>query len=404
MRILYISKRLNARDGSSVHGREFVKALSSLGHDVIPYPGIDNSNPPARSNRNLGERRKLRVKKLPAKFMKGLKARNRYIRDIINLWVGFFESRSQVKEIYTLLKDVEPELIVYRAMLYDFIPNILRKNSNAPIIAEVNSIKSIEMDMGAKINSTWLSLWAEEYSLKPADAITVVSAPIKKYLESTPLTKPVVVVENGVNLENFQPDADTKQTLKNKYGINGKITIGYIGSYKRWHGLADTLKVAHKLINDGLPVHFVLIGSGEDELNIQRLIDKLALESHVTRIPNLPHEQIAKHVNLIDVALMTYPAMEFFYFSPLKMYEYLAAGIPIVSSRLGQIETTLENLSFGSLVTPGDVNGFAEAIKPLVLDTHHRHLVSEEARQWAVDNCSWTKNASTVLSVQAELR
>ncbi len=404
MRILYISNRLNARDGSSVHGREFVKALSVLGHDVVPFPEIIIPLPSGRCsvNSSSASDNLSRFQKLRRKLKLNLKSKNRYLRDLINLYEGYFGSKNQIRQIHLLLKQSPPDLIVYRAMLFDFVPNDLYK-WNVPMIAEVNSIKNIEMDMGKIKNSTFLSIWAEDHNLKPAKAVTVVSEPIKKHLEECALDKPIEVVENGVDLEEFKPNAKTKQRLQQKYGTSGKVVVGYIGSYKRWHGLTDTLKVARTLVDDQLPVHFILIGSGDDAALIQKSIVDLSLQDHVTQIPNLPHKEIAEHINLIDIALMTYPDMKFFYFSPLKMYEYLAAGIPVVSSRLGQIESTLDGRSFGRLVDPGDIRGFAEALIPLISDTQHRRSISQDARIWAEQYCSWTSNVSKVVSLGKSL-
>ena len=57
---------------------------------------------------------------------------------------------------------------------------------------------------------------------------------------------------------------------------------------------------------------------------------------------------------LADIGVAPYPTLEHFYFSPLKVIEYMAAGLPVAASRIGQIEATLDRGRAGRLVPPGD--------------------------------------------------
>ncbi|MDT5014300.1 MAG: hypothetical protein QOD39_460, partial [Mycobacterium sp.] len=76
----------------------------------------------------------------------------------------------------------------------------------------------------------------------------------------------------------------------------------------------------------------------------------------------LDHADIPALLAAGDVAVAPYPAILDFSFSPLKLYEYLAAGVPIVASDVGQIREVLGPGSYGTLVTPGDVDELAAAI------------------------------------------
>ena len=64
----------------------------------------------------------------------------------------------------------------------------------------------------------------------------------------------------------------------------------------------------------------------------------------------------------IDAAVAPYPALGHFYFSPLKVYEYMAAGRAIVASRAGQLEELLEDGAHALLCPPGDAAALAEAL------------------------------------------
>ncbi len=399
MKVLYISNRLNSTDGSAVHGRQFVKALRELEHDVRTYPEMvelaasrKEKNPGGAS---LGQKlRRINLRTFDAALKKFVP----YYVDLSNLVEGYVKSRNSAKQVMRLVAQFKPEIIVYRAVMYDFIPNLIRRRVKQVMIAELNSIKSLEMTISTSKNPTWIRRQVEAWTYEPADAITVVSEEIGRHLRGLGVSKPITVVSNGVDVEQFKPDQKEKSRLKEKYGITGKVTLGYIGSYQRWHGLDDSLRVLRHLVDKGYAVHFVVIGSGAEEGSFKEILHELELDAYVTQIPSLQHDQITRYINIIDIAVMTYPPIENFYFSPLKMYEYLANGIPVVSSSLGQIAQVLSTGDKGLLAPPGDAEAFAAITEKLLDDPALREKIGENARVWVCDKCTWKDNARTVLS------
>ncbi|MEM7208722.1 MAG: glycosyltransferase family 4 protein [Pseudomonadota bacterium] len=399
MKLIYISKRLNSGDGSSVHGREFIKAASSLGHQVKSYPKLEeiryDANYEKPQKTSVFEKiRKINFKNLNAL----LKKKSNYYRDFCSVLSGNSKSKQSARDLESIIYEFSPDVIVYRAVMYDFTPNIIRKKFRRKMIAEVNSIKSLEQTLNRKNPSTWIARRCEKLTYETSDAVVVVSNAIKDHLVEIGVRQPITVASNGVDLDTFSRNEEAKHTLKIDYGLQEKVVMGYVGSYKKWHNLDDSLAVLEQLVSENTNVHFVLIGSGAEEKRFNEQVIARGLESHVTKIPSLPHNEIPYYLNIIDIAVMTYPQMENFYFSPLKMYEYLAAGIPVVASRLGQIEEVMENAQIGKLVSPGDIANFSAAIKKLVNDETYRETIGKNAREWAENNCSWQVNAEKVLS------
>ena len=400
MKILYISLRINSEDGSAVHGREFVKALTDLGHEVHTYPPLAAAGDIVKASvpRDLSIWQKLKSLNV-RKIDRIIRRQSTLYRDIAMFVSGYLSSRGSAKKVKQVIDTVHPDLIIYRAVMYDYIANILRKRCNIPMIAEVNSIKRLEMEFSKRGGIPALNHRVEEDTYRPANAITVVSEEIRKFLVDSGVRKPIAVVSNGVDSDTFVADQAAKQALKSQYGIEGSITMGYIGSYKKWHGLDDTLRVLKAALDDGIPIKLVAIGSGEQYDAINDMLHDMALEDHVVQIPAVAHHEVSHYINLIDIAVMTYPMIENFYFSPLKMYEYLSAEIPVVASRLGQIDDVLSSADMGRLVDPGDIAGFQEAVRQLAVDDEVRAKCGQTAREWVLNNCSWKINAQKVIDV-----
>jgi len=127
--------------------------------------------------------------------------------------------------------------------------------------------------------------------------------------------------------------------------------------------------------------------------------------SDVARITGtVDYEAVARLLAGLDVACAPYPRMANFYFSPLKLYEYMAAGLPIVASNTGQITEVLSHRRTALLHPPGSVRKLVDHIEELRLNPARRARLGRAARHLAVKRFSWDRNASRVLSMIHNLR
>ncbi|MGO1311252.1 MAG: glycosyltransferase, partial [Brevibacterium aurantiacum] len=85
------------------------------------------------------------------------------------------------------------------------------------------------------------------------------------------------------------------------------------------------------------------------------------------------------------------------YFSPLKIYEYLAAGLPIVASAVGSIPAVLEGTDAATLVPADDTGALSAALQNLIDDAEVRHRMGAAARSEALAHHSWTSRCQEIL-------
>jgi glycosyltransferase involved in cell wall biosynthesis len=210
------------------------------------------------------------------------------------------------------------------------------------------------------------------------------------------------VIPNGVDIDKFDPDRYDRAAARRKTGIGNEFILGYVGSYMKWHGLETSLDTIELLAREKLSYHLVLIGTGSQHRHISREIEARGLQKHVTQMGTIPHASMPEYLAMFDLALMTYPAMEKFYFSPLKMYEYLSMGIPVVSTDIGQIGEVLAHRKTGMLVHEPTAVEFARAITTVAEDTGLLNEMRNNARQDAERNHSWLANARSVVELCEE--
>ena len=99
---------------------------------------------------------------------------------------------------------------------------------------------------------------------------------------------------------------------------------------------------------------------------------------------------------------MTYPEIDGFYFSPLKMFEYLAMGIPVVTTDIGQIGEVIRDGETGALVFPPTVENFVAAIGNVVRRSERIAAMKCACRRLATEQFSWTDNARAVIDLCRE--
>jgi glycosyltransferase involved in cell wall biosynthesis len=117
----------------------------------------------------------------------------------------------------------------------------------------------------------------------------------------------------------------------------------------------------------------------------------------------LPHGDVPRLLAAADVAVAPYPELPGFGFSPLKLYEYLGAGIPVVASDIGQVRTALDSGRWGSLVAPGDPTALAVGIRAVLADPASARSRAEAARAMALREHSWRARATRITELLADL-
>jgi glycosyltransferase involved in cell wall biosynthesis len=220
--------------------------------------------------------------------------------------------------------------------------------------------------------------------------IVTVSDVLRKSLidSGVPATK-VITIPNGVD-ESFFSDVNLSPTEI----YRGKIVIGFVGSLKPWHGI-DFLVESYRILAEDPVYHLLIVGDGS-KMKLLRKFEQ-ELPGRVTLTGNVPHEEVLKYVDVMDIAVAPYPAFEDFYFSPLKVLEYMARGKAIVATEQGQIKDLIRHNETGWLVPPGNQAQFVDAIKELAQNSLLRKKLGESAAAEARISHSWKQRVSHIL-------
>src|SRR5688572_17486018 len=350
MRIAYINADANVpvfgTNGSSVHVQEVLLALLRRGDEVHLFTSRVGDETPHETTG-------LTVHLLPGLPRGDLPMREKYAlgtNDTLRQMIEREAGRGAFDLIYERYS-----LWSYAGMEFARERNITGiLEVNAPLIEEQTSQRAL-------INRSA----AEDVAMRAfrsATIITAVSRQLAAMLEQHPTARGKVhIVPNAVSPNRFA-------SVSPEIPKDGAFVIGFVGTLKAWHGLTTLIDSFAKAVDEIPEARLLIVGEGPDKEQLDRAIGARNLESRVHFTGAVPPESVPELLASMDVAVAPYPLLSNFYFSPLKLYEYMAAGLPIVASRIGQVEEVIQHGETGMLVPPGDAVAMAQCLIEL-----HRH-------------------------------
>ena len=243
---------------------------------------------------------------------------------------------------------------------------------------------------------------AEEISRKvfgTAGALLAVSGAVAQYLEKYTGTRLCVhVVPNGVN-----PDRFPEGTAPALPASPGLFTVGFVGTLKPWHGLPSLVDAFARLHRWDQATRLLIVGDGPERASLEADLAERGIAGATHLAGAVSPGDIPGLLASMDVAVAPYPEQEDFYFSPLKVYEYMAAGLPVVASRIGQLSELIEHEANGLLCPPGDSAALAQSLHRLRLDPDLRRRLGSVARSTVLRDHTWDGVARRILALARQV-
>ncbi len=356
--------------GASVHIQSMVSSFLELGHDVnvvAPQLGTVPEHHKAHFHRP-----KTRPPVTTEADLKRAEQSDRIFKERRNLAIG-----QSVESLILELNAKSPFDAIYeRYSLWSTAGLNAARILGIPFVLEVNAPLLLEQQNYRQMVLTDEADKIEARVFAEADLVYAVSDEVRQYcISKGALPERTMVQENGVDLKTFSASG-SKASLPLPDGLP---VIGFAGSLKPWHGLEDLAQAFHRLHKRGFKCGLLLAGDGP----MRGWIDGFAIGAGLTEFIHVTgwvkHGNIPAYLRRMDVATAPYPKMDNFYFSPLKLFEYMACGRPVVASRIGQITHVIDNGRNGLLSEPGNPDALSDVLENLFSDEGQRKRLSSEA-------------------------
>jgi len=313
-------------------------------------------------------------------------------------------NRDLLSQLRQLFNSHRPDFIYERYSLYAMAGVSLARELALPLIMEVNAPLAQEQRVYRATGLGDLAATTERWILSQASAVVVVSAPLREHVVSQGVQEESVhVLPCGVDPVMFRPGDRDPQT-RERWGLDGHQVVGFVGGLRPWHGVKILPTLLSRLVQQHKDVRLMIVGDGPLRKELESELRTIGLGDNVIFTSALPQTEVAKLIPHFDLALAPYPPLDHaFYFSPLKLFEYMACGVPVVAAGVGQIAEVVRNGETGLLYPPGDVDALTSACNRLLSDASLRRRLSQAAAKEVHEQYTWDHNAARVVELARSL-
>ncbi|NLN44170.1 MAG: glycosyltransferase family 4 protein [Methanosarcina sp.] len=397
MKMLFLDmvRPLSLADGSLIHRHELVSNLARFDNEIHIFTAGRSSLS------NLDNVRSYHIP--PGSFL--------------SLTVNYFSSS------ISLLGSETFDVLYTRNPNFGFLAGLFCKTRCKKIVYELNGIpedeknlfrtkykkdKSSELEKKSNFSNTYFSVHArlKLFILKKAlgfsDSIIAVTPGIKANLEEVyniPGEK-IVVVSNGANTSLFKPME--QETCRKTLGMDLETPyICFVGNLAPWQGVEYLVQAAPSILSKFPECRFLIVGDGIMKNDLLELCRELGVEDRFIFTGVIAYDRVPLYINASDIctAPFIFARNSKIGLSPLKLYEYMACGKPVIASSIKGVSDALEASGGGIHVLPENPDALAEGILKLLEYPDLRMKMGSKGLSYVTENYSWYSVAKKVNEV-----
>ena len=395
------------RKGASIHVREMIAAFARAGHQVVLAAQVLNKSPwekPAEVAATVVHLRPARSAQAAAQGVKEFTTRLGLESALPGELRRILYNQEIEAELIRRFDSDPPDFVYERASLYGTAGTSVARALGVPLLLELNAPLAIEQSAYRGNGLGELAAQAERWSLAQADAVLAVSAPLRDHVLALGIDAAKVhVIPNGVDPARFHP-GPADAALRARLGLGDGPVLGFVGGLRPWHGIEALPELLARLAPRHPTLRLLVAGDGPLRGELERGLRERGVADRAVFTGALAHDDIAPVIRQCDIALAPYPALDHaFYFSPLKLFEYMACGVAVAAANCGQIADLVRHGETGLLHPAGDLDALTAGCDQLLNQPKLRFALGREAAQFIRSHYTWDHNARRVTELATAL-
>jgi glycosyltransferase involved in cell wall biosynthesis len=237
------------------------------------------------------------------------------------------------------------------------------------------------------------AVWATRMCFGAAAKIICISTGLKEHLHSNWNidASRLTVLPCAADVQAFKPN-EGSEAIRKSLGLTTEPVVMWVGGFYPWHDLGLLLESFTLILQRRGDARLVLVGEGQTRSSVERIVQQEGLGHAVIFTGAIAHSTVPEMLSIADVAVVSsvpVPARRGGTGTPLKLFEYMAAGKAIIATASDETAEVLHDGHNGFLVEAGDAQGLATAILTLVEHPEERERLGRHARQQAIEMHSW---------------
>lgn len=225
----------------------------------------------------------------------------------------------------------------------------------------------------------------------------------------------IVEIPWGANTARFRPAVRAERAgaiaaLRERLALppQGRVVV-FLGSFRAWHGAAEFAAAGLRLAAERDDVYFLLVGKGPQRPAVEARCQESGQMARFRFAGSVPYDDVPLYLGLAEVGVAPFqphchPALQAagFFWSPLKIFEYMAMGLPVVTTAIPPLDRIVRAGEEGLLVPEGDVAALARAIGELLDAPERARALGRSARERVAAEFSWERHCERLEGVLEE--
>lgn len=394
MRILHVfDHSIPLHSGYTFRSYQILREQRALGYETVHVTSIKHLNPksPEETVEDLKFFRTTEYNKLFSKL------------PVINQYEVV---RSLKKRLRQILKMEKIDVIqAHSPMLNGMAAVAVGKEFNIPVLYEIRAFwedaavshgDCKEGDLRYRLTRDMETKVARE-----ADAVTVICNGLKQDLVSRGIpAEKITLIPNAVDISKFSGSSEPNADLRSKLGLDGAITLGFIGSFYDYEGIEILLESLPVIRREIPNVKILLVGGGPETKNLKEMSKAFGIADNVMFTGRVPHDKVQDYYNQVDIFVYPRKKMRLTdLVTPLKPLEAMAQHKLVAASDIGGHNELIENGKTGVLFKPDNSLSLARTIIDLLNDRESWPQMIAEGRKYVEDVRNWKNSIANYPAV-----
>jgi glycosyltransferase involved in cell wall biosynthesis len=317
-------------------------------------------------------------------------SKNRYLNFLLKTLLQrnsnqyLFNAAKTIQADVYHIHDLKPLAIIQKLKKFPWKPRIIYciRESHPDMIRDYNTSKGL-LRLYYLLYASYINVW-EKKQCKHADFIITIDD--AAYNEFMPITgsERINIIYNYSNLF---------PTENNETKIDALYDVIYIGGITKLRGLLNILRAIKICKSKGLSLKFALLGkfySADFQEEFFNYVQSNTLIENIEFLGWVPHKQVCHYLTLSKIGIVTLLPIEKYKKNiPIKQFEYMAFGLPVIGSNLPPIEDFIKPVNAGLVVDPEDPESIAEALINLISDIDLYSELSKNGMHAARNIYNW---------------
>jgi glycosyltransferase involved in cell wall biosynthesis len=298
-----------------------------------------------------------------------------------------------------LRRNRDVDFIYERYSLFMYSTILLARWFGVPVILEVNDSAAVERVRPLSLRA--LALAIERRAFRDADGLVFVSAAFRDRAHANQSgIAPSIVTHNAADIAKFTFTPEQRETTRARYGLQQHVVCGYLGAFVPWHAIDAFVKRIAPHLAAAPQLKLLLVGDGATYPALRAFIEERGLSSRVIMTGRVPHDAVPGLLSAMDMAILPSAGD---YTSPVKLFEFMACGIPPVAPDFAPIQEVLDEGRTGWMFSAGDLDAAVSTVLDRSRDPGMLARVGAAARGYVAANRQWRHNVLQLVAFHQAL-